>query len=274
MIRVQDGDLARYCFQSFQGAPLIQGAFTRLGGVSRGDFASLNVGRTVGDDPNDVEANHQAIYRALGVLAEAVVTVRQVHGERVMIVSPEDGGKSLGEADALISNVPGLLLLLRFADCVPVFLYAPRQGAVGLAHAGWQGTAKGIAAKTAQAMISAYGCQPEEILAGLGPAIGPCCFEVGPEVIEAVQGMPHVSKVLTRGSEGQRYLDLWHANALQLEDVGLPHIERSGLCTCCQREEFYSHRGEKGHTGRFAAVIGLFAPSSSPGRSGEEKGRG
>ena len=257
MIRVQDGALSRYCFESFEGAPLIHGAFTRLGGVSRGDFASLNVGRTVGDDPADIEANHQTIYRALGVPAEAVVTVRQVHSDRVVAVSLGDGGKSLGEADALISNVPGLLLLLRFADCVPVFLYAPRQGAVGLAHAGWQGTAKEIAAKTAQAMISTYGCQPEENLAGLGPAIGPCCFDVGAEVLQAVQGKPWAEEVLST-RENKTYLDLWRANALQLQEVGLRQIEYSCLCTSCLLEEFYSHRAEKGHTGRFAAVIGLF----------------
>ena len=256
MIRVQDGALSLYCFESFEGAPLIHGVFTRLGGVSRGDFASLNVGHTVGDDPAAVEVNHQTLYRALGVPAEAVVTVRQIHSDRVVAVSPGDGGKSLGEADALISNVPGLLLLLRFADCVPVFLYAPRQRAVGLVHAGWQGTAKEIAAKTAQAMISAYGCRPEEILAGLGPAIGPCCFDVGAEVLEAIHGKPWAEEVLST-RENRTYMDLWRANALQLADAGLRQIEHSCLCTNCLREEFYSHRGEKGHTGRFAAVIGL-----------------
>jgi len=257
MIRVQDGALSRYCFESFEGAPLIHGAFTRLGGVSRGDFASLNVGRTVGDDPADIEANHQMIYRALGTPAEAVVTVRQIHSDRVVVVSPGDGGKSLGEADALISNVPGLLLLLRFADCVPVFLYAPHQRAIGLIHAGWQGTAQEIAAKAASAMIATYGCQPEEILAGLGPSIGPCCFDVGAEVLQAVQGKPWAEEVLTTRATGKTYMDLWRANALQLQEVGLRQIEHSCLCTSCLLEEFYSHRAEKGHTGRFAAVMGL-----------------
>lgn len=257
MILVREGALARYSFESFEGAPLIHGVFTRQGGFSRGVFASLNVGRTVGDDPAAVEANHQAIYRALGISAEAVVTVRQIHSDRVVVVSPGDGGRTLGEADALISNVPGLVLLLRFADCVPVFLYAPREGAVGLVHAGWQGTAKEIAAKAVQAMVSTYGCQPEEILAGIGPAIGPCCFDVGAEVLEAIRGRLWAEEVLTTRANGKVYMDLWRANALQLQGLGLRQSEHSCLCTACSLEEFYSHRAEKGHTGRFAAVIGL-----------------
>lgn len=257
MILVRDGALSRYCFESFEGAPLLHGVFTRQGGFSQGAFASLNVGHTVGDDPTAVEANHQAIYRALGISAEVVVTVRQVHSDRVVVVSPGDGGQTLGEADALISNVPGLVLLLRFADCVPVFLYAPREGAVGLVHAGWQGTAKEIAARAAQAMISTYGCQPDEILAGLGPAIGPCCFDVGAEVMAAIQGKPWAEEVLTTRADGKTYMDLWRANALQLQGVGLKQIEHSCLCTACSLEEFYSHRAEKGRTGRFAAVMGL-----------------
>jgi len=257
MILVREGALSRYCFESFEGPSLIHGVFTRLGGFSQGAFASLNVGRTVGDDPATVEANHLAIYRALGISEQAVVTVRQVHGERVMAVSPGDGGKSLGEADALISNVPGLVLLLRFADCVPVFLYAPRENAVGLVHAGWQGTAQEIAAKAAQAMISTYGCRPEEILAGIGPAIGPCCFDVGTDVLRAIQGKAWAEEVLTTREDGKTYMDLWRANALQLQGVGLRQIEHSCMCTACLLEEFYSHRAERGHTGRFAALIGL-----------------
>jgi hypothetical protein len=130
---------------------------------------------------------------------------------------------------------------------------------VGLAHAGWQGTLKGVAAKAAQAMCAAYGCQADELYAGLGPAIGPCCFEVGPEVLEAVRAASWGRDELISRSQadGKAHLDLWRANALQLREVGVQHIEVAGLCTCCHRHEFFSHRGEHGHTGRFAAVIGL-----------------
>lgn len=268
MIRTADGGVPRYRFESFAGSEVIHGVLTRLGGVSTGAFSTLNVGRAFGDDPNSVDANHQAIYRALGVRPEAVVTAQQVHGDRVVIVSPGTGGQTVAETDALISNVPGLLLLMRFADCVPVFLYAPRQGAVGLAHAGWQGTLRRIAAKTAQAMISAYGCSPGQLYAGLGPAIGPCCFEVGPEVAHAMsEAAPSPDRVIARRlPSGKAHVDLWQANALQLEEIGVAHIEVCDLCTCCHPDLFFSHRGEKGHTGRFAAAIGLKgdSPSNSP----------
>ena len=259
MIRIVDGGLPRYCFESFAGNELVHGVFTRLGGVSSAPYSTLNTGHSVGDDPASVDANHQAIYRALGVHEASVVTVQQVHDDRVVIVSGSTKGQTVAGADALISDVPGLLLLMRFADCVPILFYAPRRGAVGLAHAGWQGTLKHIAAKTAQAMISAYGCSPEGLYAGLGPAIGPCCFEVGPEVAQAMrQASPSPASIISRMLPGGKaHVDLWRANALQLEEIGVTHIEVAALCTCCHRDLFFSHRRDKGHTGRFAAVIGL-----------------
>jgi len=259
MIRTTDGGLLHYCFETFVGNQVLQGIFTRLGGSSTGCFSSLNVGHTVGDDPTSVEANHRLIYRALGVPAGNVVTAQQVHGDHVAVVSPEMGGRTIPHTDGLISDVPGLLLLMRFADCVPVSFYAPRRRVVGLAHAGWQGTVKRIAPKTAQAMMSVYGCSPGELYAGLGPAIGPCCFEVGSEVAEAISdACPSSDGVIARALPGGKaYVDLWRANALQLAEIGVTHIETSDLCTCCRHDLFYSHRGEKGHTGRFAAAIGL-----------------
>lgn len=272
MISLSDGDLKWYGFDSISDGQVIHGVFTRLGGLSQGSFAGLNVGHTVGDDPGHVEANHRAIYRTLHVWPGGVVTAHQVHGDRVAVVSREDGGKILSETDALISNVPGLTLVLRFADCVPVFFYAPpgdpgvAVGAVGLAHAGWKGTVKRIAAKTAQAMCSSFGYEPEELHVGLGPAIGPCCFEVGPEVIEQVcaEFDAPVGLLSHPHPNGKAHLDLWLANELQLREIGVTHIETMDICTCCHRDEFFSHRGEGGRTGRFAALIGLREGDSSP----------
>ena len=265
MIRIAEGGLPRYCFESFGGKEVVHGVFARLGGVSSGPFSTLNVGHSVGDDPVCVEANHKAIYRALGVDPGSVATAQQVHGDRVAIVSRQMGGQTVAQTDALISGVPGVVLLMRFADCVPIFLYAPRQGAVGLAHAGWQGTVKRIAPKTARAMISAYGCSPGELYAGLGPAIGPCCFEVGPEVAEAIRGAsPSPDSVISRMLPGGKaHVDLWRVNALQLQEIGVTHIEACDLCTCCHRDLFFSYRREGGRTGRFAAAIGLLAAPSS-----------
>lgn len=259
MIRLQRDGVVYYQFETLDGEGLMQGVFTRLGGTSREPFASLNVGHTVGDDPASVEANLGLIYRTLGIEAEAVVTARQVHGDRVAVVAAGDGGRVFPETDALISNVPGLALLLRFADCVPVLLYAPRERAVGLAHAGWQGTVKKIAQKTARAMMQTYGCAPEDLLVGIGPAIGPCCFEAGPEVIEPLRaGHLRAEELLSQVQpDGKAHVDLLQANVQQLAEVGVQRVELAEMCTSCRRHEFYSHRAEGGRTGRFAVVIGL-----------------
>lgn len=262
MQRMEKNGLAWYTLESYAGRPVVHGAFTRLGGCSRAPFASLNVGGHVGDDPAAVAANHSAIYAALGVDPARVVSARQVHGDRVARVGAADGGSTLESTDALITDVPGLLLLLRFADCVPVWLYDPRHHVVGLAHAGWQGTARCIAAKTVCAMGEAFGSRPEEILAGLGPAIGPCCFEVGADVIEALRGaVADVDALLSASPSGTAHLDLWRANTVQLQAVGVTHIETAGICTSCHVDAFYSHRREAGRTGRFAVVAGLEEPS-------------
>lgn len=266
MIRRQQGDVCYYTFESLGDGRLVQGIFTRLGGCSEEAFASLNVSVKVGDDPTRVAANHATIYRTLGIRAEEVVTAQQVHGDRVAVVTAGDGGRTYPETDALISNVPGLALLLRFADCVPILLYAPQQGAIGLVHAGWQGTLLAIAAKAVRAMEAVYGCRPGDIRAGLGPAIGPCCFQVGPEVVAQVRAtFDNADRLLSLPqADGKMNWDLWRTNAQQLEDVGVTQIEIAGICTQCHRHEWYSHRGENGHTGRFAAVCGLAGAGASP----------
>jgi YfiH family protein len=259
MISLQEGGLSWYIFQSFEGIADSHGVFTRHGGVSKGHFATLNVGHTVGDDPVSVQENHRRVYAALGIRPDDVVTTRQVHGDRVAVAQKGDGGCVFVETDALLSDVPGLVLLLRFADCVPVFFYAPKREAIGLAHAGWQGTLKGIASKTAQVFMAAFRCQPEDVQVGIGPSIGPCCFQVGPEIVERVRAEDGPADELLSHvqPDGRAHLDLWRMNVLQLQSAGLWNIEVAKLCTCCEVGSFYSHRCEDGHTGRFAAVIGL-----------------
>ena len=260
MQRVERNGLTWYTLGSYAGLPVVHAAFTRLGGVSKAPFAGLNVGGHVGDDPAAVEANHRAIYAALGADSGRVVSARQVHGDRVAGVNVTDAGRTLDATDALITDAPGLLMMLRFADCVPVWLYDPWHHAIGLAHAGWQGTAQRIAAKTVRAMGAAFGSRPEDLLAGLGPAIGPCCYEVGPDVIEPLcAAMPGQGEALLtdRRPGGKAHLDLWEANAVQLRREGVTRIEVAGLCTSCRVDAFFSHRREAGRTGRFAVVAGL-----------------
>lgn len=152
---------------------MIQGVFTRRGGVSRGPYSGLNVGYTVGDDLQAVEINHNRICRTLGIPRQAITSARQVHGTQIAPVKPEDRGRTFPDTDGLITDVPGVVLLLRFADCVPLIFFDPARPAVGLAHAGWRGTPAGIAARTVMSMQATFGSRPEELTAGIGPAIGP-----------------------------------------------------------------------------------------------------
>jgi YfiH family protein len=150
---------------------------------------------------------------------------------------------------------------MTFADCVPVLLHDPVKGWVGLVHAGWKGTVGGAARKAVQAARETFGSRPEDILAAIGPSIGPCCYEVGEDVVAAVHsGLPECADLLS-ARDGGVHLDLWRANACQLAAVGVPaaNVEVSGYCSSCRTDLFFSHRKERGKTGRMAAVIGLRA---------------
>lgn len=260
MQRVSAGDLVYYQFEQFNpdGSGLVQGCFTRLGGVSRPPWQSLNTGHTVGDDLEHVRENHRRICSALGIRSTDVVSPHQVHSDAVRIVDATDRGQVCPQTDALITAATGVHLMLRFADCVPVLFYDPVRCAVGLAHAGWRGTVACIARVTVQAMVAAFGCRPADIRAGIGPSIGPCCYEVGAEVVDAAQAaFPGAPDVVQRQPGGGWHLDLWAANRYQLAQEGLAEIEVSGMCTACRTDEWFSHRAENGRTGRLAAVIGL-----------------
>ncbi len=249
-----------YTFASFDRFPGLRHAvLTRLGGVSPAPWDSLNFGSTVGDDPANVEANYQRWTQALGIERSHLTTAFQVHGNRVIVVGDSDRGRMLGEADGLITNVPGIPLDQRFADCTPILMYDPVQHAVGTAHAGWQGVVARVAEATVQAMQQAYGSDPADMVAAIGPAIGPCCYEIGPEVIEAISASQTYPDRLFSPSPnaGKAYLNLWEANAQQLRDAGVNQIEVAELCTACHKDIFFSHRGDKGQSGRFGAFIML-----------------
>ena len=267
VIRCSTDGAVFYRFASLSRHAEVQhGIFTRLGGASTGTFASLNVGHSVGDNSDAVEANHRLMSRALGVPLEQVVTAHQVHGCRVARVGTEQRGTVVPDTDGLITSQPGVALLLRFADCVPVLLYAPSRHAIGLAHAGWRGVVAGVVPATLAAMRQAFGCDAGEVVAALGPAIGPCCYQVGEDVGDQVTRavgcgdglLPVKSRVLRQDRPGDGlYLDLPGAVRCQLLSAGVKSIETSGLCTSCHRDEFFSHRAERGCTGRFAAVLAL-----------------
>jgi YfiH family protein len=249
-----------YRFDTLQESQLLHGVTLRTGGSSHGRISGLNLGHTVGDDPDAVEANHALLYAALGLRPEQVITAHQVHGAHVARVGVREGGTVVHATDGLVTNEPGVALLMRYADCVPVLFFDPTRRAIGLTHAGWRGTLARVAAHTAEALVREFGCQPGDIRAAIGPSIGPCCYEVGPEVVEATRSaFPGEGALLTRiKPSGHAHLDLWAAVALQLRDTGVYQVETARICTVCRSDLFYSHRKQNAAGGRFGAIIGLW----------------
>jgi polyphenol oxidase len=233
--------------------------FTRLGGTSQGAFASLNLGSSVGDDAAAVEDNHRRIFSALGHPGGGWVSPHQVHGNRVAVVGAADKGRVIGATDALVTHEPGVPLLLRFADCVPVLLFDPRQRVVAVAHAGWRGIVAGVVPATVQTLISHFGTQVRDLWVGIGPAIGPDHYAVGKDVLQAVTAaLPQGSTLPVTAQHGARdHLDLALAVEAQLEGLGVAGVNQAGICTACHTDEWFSHRAEGGMTGRFGAVAML-----------------
>jgi len=249
----------------------VRAVFTgRRGGVSRRWDGGLNWSLSVGDRPEDVRENRRRTLSVLGLEPGSAVMGGLVHGDRVAAVGddPPDGGvaRSGGDtdvrvvpgADGLITDRPGLALVITAADCVPVYLYDPVRRVIGMVHAGWRGTVLGIAAAAVRAMRAHYGCDPADIHAAIGPSIGPCCYEVDEAVTEPVRRYfgdraEHLLRPSAR--EGRHMLDLWAANRLDLLAAGVGTVHVAGACTACQRDRFFSHRAEAGAAGRGAAII-------------------
>ena len=260
--------LRYYQFESFNLPGVVHGVFSRHGGVSPEPFATLNMSTSTGDTRENTTVNRQRAFRALGRDPESIADLWQVHSADVVVADAPRGQRDhLGKADALITDRPDVTLCLRFADCVPILLYDPRRGVAGLVHAGWKGTLLRAPAQAVRAMSERFGCRPEDILAGIGPSIGPCHYEVGPEVAALTeQAFPGAADLFMNPEPAESdglaapprpHLDLWAANARALEEAGVRAIEIARLCTVCRRDEFFSHRGHGAKTGRFGAVLGL-----------------
>jgi len=256
MIVQKSGKLVFYQFPHFNDSGLIHGIFTRLGGVSVSPWNSLNLGGTVGDDPSAVKENLNRLVKAVNSKIDQLAQVRQIHSARVVrIDQPVD---AVDKADAMITNKPGPLLLMRFADCVPILYYDPKNRSAGIAHAGWQGTIKGVASQVVLEMGRNFGTDPEDLVVGIGPSIGPDHYQIGSDVLGLVEEtfQQNAHQVLIWDGDEVK-LDLWKANRINLEKVGVNNIVVSGICTGCNLEHWFSHRAEHGSTGRFASVIGL-----------------
>jgi len=251
---------------------LAAGMTSRIGGVSREPYAGLNCGLHVGDRPEDVVANRERTAAALGTRLEDWVYAEQVHGSRVARVTAAERDRGtrarsteIPAADALITNAAGIVLALLYADCVPLYFFDPRTRSIGLAHAGWKGTASRIAAETVAAMEREFGASPADIQAAIGPSIGRCCYEVDEAVAGPIRealgeaAEKEAERFFVPAANGKYRLDLQQVNRQIMIKAGIlpASIEVTGRCTSCRTDLLYSHRKENGRTGRMQAWIGM-----------------
>ena len=233
---------------------------TRFGGVSTGSQASLNLAIGRGDSPENVVKNLEILGNAVGFDPEKMVLTRQIQSDLVRVVTEADCNgpfhRDYPECDALVTNTPGVTLMVFTADCTPLIFHDPVTGAVGAAHAGWRGTAQDIGGKTVAAMVEHFGCDVKNIRAAIGPNLGQCHFETDGDVPHALIGtfgreaLPYIQKI-----DGKFHPDLKAVNALALRRRGVEHIEISDSCTWCESDRFWSHRVTKGDRGSQGAVI-------------------
>lgn len=233
---------------------------TRLGGVSQGHLASLNLSCHRGDQDRNVACNYRILAQDLGFDSHCLVLTRQTHSDIVRRVEKADAHgfnhHTYPECDALITCDPGTALMVFTADCTPILLWDPVTGAVGAAHAGWRGTAADIAGKTVRAMVSQFGCDPANIRAAIGPNIGPCCFETDadvPEAMLAALGDAAMPWIIPR--ENKFYVNLKELNRLFLLRAGVRWVEVSTACTACDPDRYWSHRRTGALRGSQGAII-------------------
>ena len=253
----RDG-LRYYSFEIFSNS-VTQAVFTRHGGISPAPWNSLNLGGSVGDDPAHVTANRIRIFDLLERDRASIHDVWLVHGTDIVYA---DAPRSLDthpeQADIILTDNPEVSLFMRFADCVPLLFHDPVKRVIGISHAGWMGTVKGVGKTTIEAMQTRYGCKPENIVAGIGPSIGVDHYEVGEDVASQFRekyGKNAERVIQTR--DGRTYLDLWTANLIELQNAGVEQVQVSGVCTACHLDDWFSHRAEKGKTGRFGVLMAL-----------------
>ena len=257
--------------QEYLCAPLLEktGAVrhlftTRMGGVSKGDYATMNLSFTRGDDPADVAENYRRAARFLGALPEDVVCTDQTHTANIRRVTEADRGKGVTvkkdyrDVDGLVTDRPGIVLAVFSADCVPILFADPKKKVIGAVHSGWRGTAARIGAGMVDIMCNEYGCRAEDIRAAIGPSICGDCYEVSEDVAEQF-ATGFGDAVRPGASEGKYLLDLWRANEAILASTGLTreHIFVTDICTRCNADKLFSHRacGEK--RGNMGALIRL-----------------
>ena len=251
-----------------QFADIVHGFSTRLGGVSEGIYASMNLSFTRGDKDAAVYENYRRFAAALGFSEKDIVTSDQTHTANVRIVTDEDRGNGITkprpytDVDGMITNVRGLVLATFYADCVPLYFIDPVHHAIGLSHSGWRGTVSKIGAVTVKKMQETYGTDPKDVYAAIGPSICQDCYEVSEDVIQEFQNSfapEHWKTLFYKKENGKYQLNLWEANKIIFMETGITenHISMPGICTCCNPEFLFSHRASHGKRGNLGAFLGL-----------------
>ncbi len=264
-----EGDTPYLAYPMLTNTGLVHHGFsTRLGGVSKDCWSSLNLSFTRGDDKEHVRENFNRIGNAIGVKPENMVFTHQTHTTNVRVVTEKERGMGIvcprdySDVDGLVTNVPELCLVTFFADCVPLYFLDPVKKVIGLSHSGWRGTVGKIGNNTVRCMQENFGCKPEHILAAIGPSICQECYEVSEEVIEQFRTQfseEYQKDLFYRKPNGRYQLDLWKANELIFLEAGIKkeHIAITNICTHCNRDLMFSHRATGDKRGNLCAFLAL-----------------
>lgn len=264
-----NGGVTWLSFPALEQSGMVAHAFsTRMGGVSKGPFSTMNFSFTRGDDPEDVRENYRRMAEALGVDQNRMVLTWQTHTTNVRTVTEKDYGKGVvcdrdyRDVDGLITNIPGVTLVTFFADCVPLYFLDTKRKAIGLSHSGWRGTVNRMGQMTLQAMHREFGTEPKDVTACIGPSICQDCYEVGAEVIEQFRenfSADHHDKLFYEKPNGKFQLNLWEANRIVLSEAGIPdsQIFVTDICTYCNPDLLFSHRRTAEKRGNLCAFLSL-----------------
>ena len=260
-------------FKNLSATGIVKHGFsTRKGGVSTGIFSSMNLNFKRGDDPDAVMENYRRMAAALNMRVEDMVLSDQTHTTNVRVITEEDRGKGIlkpqdySDVDGMLTNVPGIVLVTSYADCVPLYFVDPVRKAIGLSHSGWKGTVGHIGQKTVWKMHEVYGSEPKDIVAAIGPSICQSCYEVSDDVAEAFRAnftADEAADILLDKGNGKYQLDLWKANWYVLTDAGIlpEHLSVTDLCTACHPDLLWSHRKTNGQRGGLSAFLSLIDTS-------------
>lgn len=261
-IREKDG-VPYLVYPMLEETKIVRHGFsTKLGGVSTGPCATMNISITRGDDPKAVAENKRRIGAAIGVRPEDMTFTHQTHTTNVAVVKEEDRGGRFMETDGMVTNIPGICLVTFYADCVPLFFVDPVHKAIGLSHSGWRGTVGRIGKVTVKKMTEHFGTDPKDVIAAIGPSICQDCYEVSEDVIlKFRENFPekYWSDIFYNKENGKYQLNLWKANEYVFLEAGIlkEHIATTNVCTHCNPDILFSHRTTGEKRGNLSAFLAL-----------------